>query len=276
MEIFDVSDAAILRYLEIYYRPSTILDAQLFLQSHDYLVLIFTWVNVSSVCWLCTNRNKTWECLQFRRHLKRTYLLTHLITSLSRVLLEKLTGFQPVKKYPSFYGTRRFITAFTSAHQLSLSWTSSIHSTTPHSTSWRSILISFSHLSLGLPSGLFPSDFPTKTLYTPPLSPIRDTCPAHLFLLDFITRIILREEYRSLTLYLLTCRIWWIPNSSSKGQMRFNLAFKGLSSSLCSLLHSLVASSHLAPNIFLSILFSNTLSLRSSLHVSDQFQTSQT
>ena len=40
---------------------------------------------------------------------------------LGAVFLEKLTGFQPVKKIPKCYGTRRFITAFTSVHHLSLS-----------------------------------------------------------------------------------------------------------------------------------------------------------
>ena len=110
----------------------------------------------------------------------------------------------------------------------------------PVHTSWRSILILFSHLRLGLPSGLFPSGFPNKALYTLLLSPIRATCPAHFILLDFITRTILGEECRS------------------------------LSSSLCSFLHSPVTSSLLGPNILLNTLFSNTLSLRSSLNVSHQ------
>ena len=43
------------------------------------------------------------------------------VTLWSRILLEKLTGFQLVKKFPAFYGTRRSITAFTSARHLSLS-----------------------------------------------------------------------------------------------------------------------------------------------------------
>ena len=42
-----------------------------------------------------------------------TYSLTHSLTPCSRVLLEKLTGFQLDKKFPIFYGTRRFITAVT-------------------------------------------------------------------------------------------------------------------------------------------------------------------
>ena len=57
-----------------------------------------------------------------------TYLFTYLLTPRSRVLLEKLTGVQLVKKFSAFYGTRRFITAFTSAGHLFLSWASSIHS----------------------------------------------------------------------------------------------------------------------------------------------------
>jgi len=49
------------------------------------------------------------------------YLLTYLLTPWGRVLLEKLTIPQLVKKFPAFYGTRRFITTFTSACHLSLS-----------------------------------------------------------------------------------------------------------------------------------------------------------
>ena len=110
-----------------------------------------------------------------------TYLLlTYLLTPWCRVLIEKLTGLQLVKKFPAFHGTRRFITALTSVRHLSLSWASPIQSIYPHPTSWRSILILSTHLRLGLPSGLLPSGFPTKTLYTPLSSPIRATCPAHL------------------------------------------------------------------------------------------------
>ena len=93
--------------------------------------------------------------------------LSYLLTPRCRVLLEKLTGLQLLKKFPAFHGNRRFITALTSVRHLSLSWASPIQSIYSHPTSWRTILILSTHLCLGLPSGLFPSGFPTKTLYTP-------------------------------------------------------------------------------------------------------------
>ena len=158
-------------------------------------------------------------------------MLTYLLNG--AFFLEKLTGSQVVKKFPEFYGTLRFITAFIGARHLSLSWSTSIQSITPHPTSWRS------HLRLGRPRP-FPSGFPTKTLNTSLLYSIRATCHAHLIFLYLITRTILGDECRS------------------------------LSSSLCSFLHSPVNSSLLGTNIHFNTLFSNTLSLRSSLNVSDQ------
>ena len=101
---------------------------------------------------------------------KRPYLLTYLLILLisylltphSRVLLENLTGPQSVKKFPTFHGTRRLITAFTSARQMSLSSASSIQSVPPQPFSSRFFLILSSHLCLGFPSGPYPSGFPPK------------------------------------------------------------------------------------------------------------------
>jgi hypothetical protein len=77
---------------------------------------------------------------------------------------------QPLKKFPAFNGTRRFNTLFTRALRGSLSWARSIQSTPSHPISLRCILIPPTHLRLGLPSGLFPSGFPTNT-YTHSSSP---------------------------------------------------------------------------------------------------------
>ena len=129
-------------------------------------------------------------------------LLTYLLHG-AESFLRSLTGLQLVKKFPAFHGTRRFITVLTSVRQLSLSWASSIQSIYPHPTSWRSVLILSIHLRLGLPSGLFPSGFPTKTLYTPLSSPICATCPAHLILLVWFSLQLLSE------IFLILRRIQW-------------------------------------------------------------------
>jgi hypothetical protein len=44
-----------------------------------------------------------------------------LLTPWSRVLLEKLTGFEASQEIPHIYGTRKFITVLTSVQHLSLS-----------------------------------------------------------------------------------------------------------------------------------------------------------
>jgi len=59
------------------------------------------------------------NCCAYWETLTSTY--TYLLTPWCRVLLEKLTGLQLVKKLPAFHGTRRFITALTSVRHLSLS-----------------------------------------------------------------------------------------------------------------------------------------------------------
>ena len=62
---------------------------------------------------------------------EKYHIDTYLLTAYSTALLEKLIGFQLVKKFPAFYGTQMFITAFTSARHLSLSCASSTQSIPP-------------------------------------------------------------------------------------------------------------------------------------------------
>jgi len=59
------------------------------------------------------------------------YLFSYLLTPWSRVLLEKMTSSQLVTEIPAFYGTRRFIAAFTGACHLSLFWVTSVQSMSP-------------------------------------------------------------------------------------------------------------------------------------------------
>ena len=112
-----------------------------------------------------------------------------LLTPWSRVLLEKLAGFQLVKKFPAYYGIRRFITEYIRPRHLSPTWARSIESMPPHPTFCRSILILSSYLRLGLPSGSLPRVSPPKpcirlssphTYYMPRPSHSRFYHPNHI------------------------------------------------------------------------------------------------
>ena len=75
----------------------------------------------------------------------------------------------------------------------------------------------------GLPSGLFPSGFPTKNLYAPLLSPICVTFPAYLILLYLITQnyLLRSTEHKtplfvvfSTSFYLIPLRSRYLPQHS--------------------------------------------------------------
>jgi hypothetical protein len=79
-------------------------------------------------------------------------------------------------KAPPLYGTRMFIIVFTRTSHLN-----PFHIITSQSSK----ILSF-HLQFGLPIYLFPSGFPTETVYAFLMYPMRDTWPATFILPDLM------------------------------------------------------------------------------------------
>ena len=106
------------------------------------------------------------------------------------------------------------------------------------SVSLRSILILSSLLRLGLPKRFFPVSLPVEILKALLPSAILVTWPANLNLLDFVTLTVFSKHYK------LWISSMWFPQKSPFWTM-------------------------FGPNIFLRILFLNTLSLQSSFNARD-------
>ena len=92
---------------------------------HTYLL---TYSMKHSPSWEANRFSASQEIPHISGNLKVHYLIhkhkklhTYLLTPCSTVL-GKLTGFQLVKKFPAFCGTRRFITSFTSARNYTLTY----------------------------------------------------------------------------------------------------------------------------------------------------------
>ena len=161
-----------------------------------------------------------------------SHLLTHSLTPCSRVFLDKLTGLSASQEISRILWKPK---VHNRIHKCpppvpTLSQLDPFHTSTSHFLKTHlNIILSTS----GSPKLSLSLKFPHRNQ----VSHMRATCLAHL---DLITRTILGDQYRSLSVLL------------------------------CSFRHSPVSSSVLDPNILLNTLFSNTLNRRSSFHMSDQ------
>jgi hypothetical protein len=157
---------------------------------------------IETLSYLSVSRvRKIWKILEKNTSKGKLKINTIHITTWSWALSERPQDVRPLNSFPAFHGTRRFNTEFTKTLHLFLSWARPIQSTTP-----RSILILSTHLRLGLPSGIFPSGFPTNNLYAVLFTPT--TCymarQSHLPRLDYsnytwrrvqITKLLIMQFY---------------------------------------------------------------------------------
>ena len=122
------------------------------------------------------------------------FTVTTYIVPCSRLLLGKFSSSANQQNSPCFMETEVSLRV----HNISTSLPMPSQINPVHSlqTDWISILLLSSHLHLGYSCGLFPSGFPTKTLYAPLLATIHATRPAHLILLEVSPSIFLHMSFK--------------------------------------------------------------------------------
>jgi hypothetical protein len=113
----------------------------------DGLLLYISWAEFFLVCVVQINVLSAWVAVLLHSSQincenslyvglqihKQLYIYNaNIATPWSRVLHVKLTVTQLIKKFPTFYGTRKFIAVFTWAHHWSLSWARWFQSTPSH------------------------------------------------------------------------------------------------------------------------------------------------
>jgi hypothetical protein len=142
-----------------------------------------------------------------------------------------------LEKFTVLFGTRRFITVFGRVRHWTLSWTSSVQSTPSSRSFLRCFLILFSHLCIGVLSGLRFPDWNYVEI-------------SHLFHLFFLSPHLIFLDLNTVIILGAECKLW--------------------SSSVCISLSLLLFCYPLCLHILLSTLFPNIANLFSSLRIRDQ------
>jgi hypothetical protein len=123
----------------------------------------------------------------------------HIVTnSLDLSTTREATSCAVTRNFPSFLRKPKVHYRIHKSSPLSpiLTYTNPVNTPAQCYLSQRFILISCTHLRLGLHSDLVPSGSPTNNLYAFLFPPIRATCRSNLIVLELIVQIILGEEYK--------------------------------------------------------------------------------
>jgi hypothetical protein len=135
---------------------------------------------------------------------RRVTLKYYLLTPRSRILLEKLTGFATSPEIPHYFMEPESSLPYSKVSD-TCPYPSPLHPVPIIPSHFPKIHLNIiPHLLLVLPSGLFPSGFPTKTMCTPLPFPIRAPFPIQNVQILSVSNTIKFHPLEKQTLYLST------------------------------------------------------------------------